>query len=111
VLRDGEATARIHLATGSWVERYAEVPGAVELARFDPRDADELAEQASLRKELIVELRGLGLDDVAQQIDDNLFGASVDPRVPDELRPRMARMLEIGAPLAVFVLPPDAPVL
>jgi hypothetical protein len=41
-------------------------------------------------------------------VDDNLFGAAIDERVPAETQRQMGRMLDIGAPLSVFVVPLDA---
>jgi hypothetical protein len=102
------ATARIHLATGAYVDRWRTVPGAVEIARVDPRTAATRAEQASLRTAVIERLRALGLDDLVAQVDDNLFGAAIDERVPAETQRQMGRMLDIGAPLSVFVVPLDA---
>jgi hypothetical protein len=109
VLAQADATARIHLATGSFVDRYAELPGAVEIAHADPRTRAERAEQAALRASVSDDLRAMGLDELVPKLDDNLFGAAIDLRLPDELRERMGRMLEIGVPIAVYVLPVDAP--
>lgn len=108
VLDPARATARIHLATGVNVERWREVPGAVELVSTDPRSSSERVEQERLRREVIDTLRRLGLDDLVGSVDDNLFGAAIDERVPDATQRQMGRMLEIGAPLAVFVTPVDA---
>lgn len=102
------ATARIHLATGAHVERWRDVPGAVEIAQVDPRTPASRAEQTSLRRAVIERLRALGLDDLVGQVDDNLFGAAIDERVPAETQRQMGRMLDIGTPLSVFVVPVDA---
>ena len=51
----------------------------------------------------------LGLDDLVPELDDNLFGAAIDERVPDATQEQMGRMLEIGGPMAVFVVPVDTP--
>lgn len=108
VLDPARATARVHLATGINVERWREVPGAVELVSTDPRSASERVEQDRLRREVIDTLWRLGLGDLVRSVDDNLFGAAIDVRVPDATQRQMGRMLEIGAPLAVFVAPIDA---
>lgn len=102
------ATARIELATGTHVARWRDVTGAVEIAGFDPRDGAARAEQAGLRREVIATLRRLGLDELVHEVDDNLFGAAIDDRVPEATQQQMGRMLELGTPIAVFVLPPDA---
>jgi len=57
---------------------------------------------------VIATLRQLGLDDLVHEVDDNLFGAAIDERVPVATQRQMGRMLELGGPLAIFVLPPDA---
>jgi hypothetical protein len=109
VLDPNEATARLHLATGVFVERWRQVPGAVEIAFNDPRDAAERAEQKLLHTEVTAALRNLGLEELLPQLDDNLFGAAIDERVPDPVQEQMGRMLEIGGPLAIFVVPVDTP--
>lgn len=107
VLDPSSATARVHLATGIYVERWRAVPDAVEVASIDPRSAAERAEQDELRASVIATLGKLGLSDLIQQVDDNLFGAAIDRRVPELTQQQMGRMLEIGGPLSIFVLPPD----
>jgi hypothetical protein len=109
VLLDAEATARVHLATGAFVERWRQVPGAVQIASFDPRDADARAEQERLRAEVTATLLDLGLDELVPKLDLNLFGAAIDERVPDATQEQMGRMLALGGPLAVFVVPVDTP--
>lgn len=108
VLDATQATARVHLVTGAHIERWRSVPGAVEIASVDPRDPAGRAEQARLRATVIATLRQLGLDDLVHEVDDNLFGAAIDERVPVATQRQMGRMLELGGPLAIFVLPPDA---
>ncbi len=109
VLDPNDATARVHLATGVFVERWRGVPGAVEIASVDPRSGAELAEQARLRDEVTSTLRRLGLEELIGELDENLFGAGIDERVPDATQEQMGRMLEIGGPLAIFVVPVDTP--
>ena len=48
----------------------------------------------------------LGLTELVVQVDDNLFGAAIDRRVPEATQQQMGRMLEIGGPLSIFELPP-----
>ncbi|MEO7429373.1 MAG: hypothetical protein ABIY48_08310, partial [Acidimicrobiales bacterium] len=94
------ATARIELATGTHVTRWRDATGAVEIAGFDPRDGAARAEQARLRREVIGTLRRLGLDELVHEVDDNLFGAAIDERVPEATQQQMGRMLELGTPIA-----------
>lgn len=109
VLEPSDATARVHLATGAYVERWRALPGAVEIAALDPRDRAGRAEQARLRAEVIATLHELGLDELVPGVDDNLFGVAIDDRLPARTQQQMGRMLEIGAPLAIFVAPPGTP--
>ena len=55
--------------------------------------------------EVVAGLEQAGLDDLVAQVDTNLFGLSLDTRVPAELHPALARMLIIGLPAAVFIAP------
>ena len=67
---------------------------------------DQLAEFTRLRREVVAELRADGLDDLVPTIDSNLFGASINERVSRAAQRRMARMLELGEPTAMFIAPP-----
>ncbi|MFP5256835.1 MAG: hypothetical protein ACLGI8_13415 [Acidimicrobiia bacterium] len=109
VLAPEQATARIHLATGSFVERWQAVPGAVELAYVDERTPAERAERDALAADVVARLESLGLEELAVQLEANLFGTAIDERIPEDLRIDLGRLLEIGEPMAVFVAPVDAP--
>lgn len=109
VLQPADATARVHLATGAFVARWQALPEAVEIASLDPRTPAQRIEFDRLRTEVTATLRRLGLDDLVPELDLNLFGAAIDERVPDATQEQMGRMLEIGGPLAVFVVPVDTP--
>jgi len=106
VIEASEATAQVVLATGPFVEELRADPAAVEVAHVDPRDAADRRRAARLLREATAALRALGLDDVVDVLDVNLFGAAVDPRVPDEVRRQLDEVLAIGGPTSVFVLPP-----
>jgi hypothetical protein len=54
----------------------------------------------------VAELGRLGLDDVATELDENLFAASIDPRLPTATRERVARLVDLGLPVAIFFAPP-----
>jgi hypothetical protein len=108
VVDPDEATAVVHMATGLYVDRWRAVPGAVEVAFVDPRSPAELDEFERLREEVVDELGDAGLDDLVPLVDSNLFGASIDERVPSGAEERMARMLELGEPTAMFIAPPGA---
>ena len=114
VIRAGEATAEVHLATGSYIEQWRATPGAVEVAYVEPRDAEELAEYAGLEARLRDGLAASAVDPAGQAellslIGTNLFGLQLDPRVSPELQRVVNRMLELGQPEAVFVSPVVSP--
>jgi hypothetical protein len=100
------ATAELVLATGVNVAAWREREGAEEVAYFEPRSAEELAEYEGLHQEVVDELRAAGLDDLVEMVDTNLFGASLDPRLPTAIEQKMARMLVLGQETAVFLAPP-----
>jgi hypothetical protein len=106
VIDPAEATAEIRLATGRFVDEVRAIPGAVEVIVHDPRDADEFAEYERLAAEVAAELRADGRDDLVELIESNLFGLQIDPAVSPALQRKVDRMLELGTPTAVFVLPP-----
>ena len=108
VVSEAEATARVELATGAWVDRWRALPGATQVAFVDPRTPAQQARFAQLRAEVIRLLRDRGFDDLAIKLDDNLFGAAIDQRIYDDndLQPRFGEMLELGVPIAVFIAPP-----
>jgi hypothetical protein len=102
------ADAQIHLATGGYVARWRQVPGAIEVATYEPRSAEQIARADTLRGALAARLRLEGLDDVITLLDTNLFGASLDPRLSSADLADITELLELGQPAAVFIAPPDA---
>ena len=106
VLQESDATARVELATGVWVERWRALPAAKELAAFDPRTPAEQARFAQLRGEAVDLLRGQHLDDLANLVDLNLFAVSIDQRISPAVKSRVEGMLSLGVPIAVFLAPP-----
>jgi hypothetical protein len=102
------ADAQIHLATGGYIDRWRQVPSSVEVATYEPRTAAQIARAEAMHSRLIARLGVEGLDDVAELIDTNLFGASLDPRISAEDLADITELLDIGQPMAVFVAPPDA---
>lgn len=100
------ATARIVLATGGWIDHWAAQPGAVRVAYDDTRTPAERAEYTRVRAEVIATLHELGRGDLVGDVDLNLFNIALNERLPHELGLPIARLFDIGTPLAVFVLPP-----
>lgn len=102
------ATARIIVASGGWIDHVGATVGAVRLAMDDPRSPAERAEFERARAEARSMLRVSGRDDLARRIDTDLFGVALNERPGRAISSRLARMLDIGVPVAVFVLPPGA---
>ena len=102
----GDVDAEIHLAVGAFVERWRAVPDARELAHGDPRTREEVREYDALRARVIAALDDASMDSEIDLVDGNLFGLSLDERLSDDTRAAIERMLELGSPGAVFLVPP-----
>ena len=100
-----DATAEVHFATGPYIETWRALPDAVEVAYVEPRSPAEIRRFEDLRDEAVARLEADGLDDVVPLVDGNLFGASIQRRVPSSTRELLAEMLDLGLPTAVFVAP------
>jgi len=105
VIEPSEADEEVHLAVGRFVELWRDVPEARELASHDPRSPAEIEEYETLRAQVIDDLEAADLGDIVDLVDDNLFGLSIDERLPDATRERIERMLELGSPAALFLVP------
>jgi hypothetical protein len=105
IITEGAATAEVVLATGINVAVWEAKPDVVEVAVVEPRDAAELAEFERLRAAAIDALDAVGMPDVVELLDTNLFLASTDPRLPAGVEAKLTRMLELGEESAVFVAP------
>ena len=97
--------AQIHLAIGAYIEPWRQMPFAVEVATYEPRDAGELARYYQTRRRLIDRLTAEGLVDLVEQVDFNLFGGSLDPRVSDADIADFTTLLDLGQPMSVFIAP------
>ncbi len=106
--RASESDAQIHLATGAYIDRWRQVPGAVEVASYDPRTAAEQEEFAAVRQSFIDRLTAEGLDELVPLVDVNLFGISVDTRLSAADHADLARLIELGQPMSVFIAPAAA---
>jgi hypothetical protein len=102
------ADAQVHLATGAYIERWRQVPFAVEVATYEPRDAAELALYHQTRRRLIERLAEEGLTDVIEQVDFNLFGGSLDADLSAADIADFTTLLDLGQPMSVFIAPADA---
>ena len=102
------ATAEVRLATGSYIDQVGGLPGAVPVIEYDPRSPAQLAEFDQLRAAITEALISDGLEDLVGMLDTNLFGLQVDPRVPPDVQQMVDRLLHLGGPIAVFILPPGS---
>jgi hypothetical protein len=103
-----DAVAQIHLATGGYIDAWRQVPDAVEVASFDARSPEAKAEYAAVRARLIERLEAEGLPKLAELVDTNLFGMSVDPRLTDADQADLTRLIDLGQPMVVFIAPPPS---
>ncbi|MBA2327520.1 MAG: hypothetical protein H0V95_12875 [Actinobacteria bacterium] len=107
VMEPGVATAEVHLSIGHDIRTQRAKAGVQQVAYFEPRRPGQRAQYERLRARVIDDLEGAGLSDLVPRVDDNLFVATIDTRVPKPTRGRMVRMFDLGLPTAVFVGPPD----
>lgn len=103
-----EADAQIHLATGGYVDVWRAEPDAVEVATYDPRTPEQVAEYAQVRDRFAARLEDEGLTDLVASIDTNLFGLSTDTRLSAADLADLDTLIELGQPMVVFVAPPPA---
>ena len=103
-----DADAQIHLATGSYIDRWRALPGAVEVATFDSRTPAERDQFAATRTRLIDRLTTEGATDLVPLVDTNLFGMSVDPRLSAADQRDLTTLIDLGQPMAVFLAPPPS---
>ena len=102
------ADAQVHLATGGYVDRWRAGARSRRGRHLRAAQRGEIAHAAEVRARLIARLRVEGLDDVAELVDTNLFGASLDPRISADDLADLTELLDLGQPMAVFIAPPDA---
>lgn len=102
-----EATARIVLASGGWIDRWAQEPGAVQVAYDDPRSSAERVEFERARAAAADELERIGRGELVARLDTDLFDLALNEGVSDDVNLLLGRMIDLGVPVAVFVLPPE----
>jgi hypothetical protein len=104
VLDSVDATAEVHLAVGSSVEQWRADPAAVEVATADLTAAEQ-ARYDALKAEIVQEMEGAGLGDLATEIDDGMMAVAIDDRLSTGLQEMLEDLAAIGQPAAVFVTP------
>ena len=72
------------------------------------RSPEEQARFDTLRREVIGRQNELGRDDLLVTLDENLFGASLDPDLPQDVIDDMSEMLLLAEPVSVFITPPGS---
>lgn len=105
VLAIEDATAVVHFSTGSDIVRWRAKQAAVEVAYFDPRDAEERRRSEGLQGAIATSLRRAGLDELAAGTED-IAVIENDPRIDPVLRLELSELRALGVPAAVFVAPP-----
>ncbi len=106
VVQEADATDRVQIATGRYVDVWRSIAGAREVAFYDPRSTEARSRFEQLRAEVIGLLEEQGLGDVVPAVDSNLFAVSIHPKAGRDIRGRVEEMLRLGVPMAVFITPP-----
>jgi hypothetical protein len=101
---DADATVNYVIGEAN-IARWRADPAAVEAAYYEPRSPADLEEYGRLHDEVAAGLQAEGLDDLLNALDNKVFLVGIDPRVPAELTGKVARMMDLGLPAAVFVAP------
>jgi hypothetical protein len=108
VLDEAEATARIEVASGVWIDRWRALPDATEVAFVDPRTPAQQTRYNELRASVIATLRANGLSAAADKVaGDNFLGAVTDAGIAGDplMRLQIRELGNTAQPLAVFISP------
>jgi hypothetical protein len=108
VFPEGTYDAEVHLVSGAYIDEWRERPGYVEVVDFDVRSDAERQRFEQLRTDVIARFGELGRADLVPEIDINLFGASLDADLPDDVVADLAEMLLLAEPIAIFLAPPGS---
>jgi hypothetical protein len=108
VIDDRTPSLEVHLATGPDIANWQRDSRYKQVASFDPRSPEERARFDDLHAQVMAELGQAGLTSLEPQVDSNLFMLGLAPNVPAATRHKIAEMLDIGMPMAVFIGPPPS---
>jgi len=108
VTNEDDADARVQVATGKWIDAWRQIPGAREVASYEPRTSEQKARFDQLHADVTQMLAAQGHADLVPVLDENLFAVSIAPGVGRDIRSRVEEMLTLGEPMSVFVAPPQA---
>lgn len=104
---EAEATAQIEYVVGQqYVDCWRDQPDAVEAVYYEPRDEAELEEFDRLHDEAVAELEAAGHPELVDLLDRNLFQTGIHPDTPPTVAAKVTRLMDLGLPVAVFVVPP-----
>ena len=103
------AKAELHIVTGVLIAEWRQRPGYTEVIEYDRRTDDERVRFRTLRDRVIARLTEVDRPDVAEIVDTNLFGASLQPGLPQDVVDDMSEMLLLSVPIAGFIAPPGSP--
>jgi hypothetical protein len=106
---EDNATARLALVGGVYIDRLRSQPDAVELAYDDPRTAEERAEYEQVRAELIARLEAAGRHDLVPAVDENFIVLAFTDGLDVATVQLVERLSELGVAMAVFLVPVGAP--
>jgi hypothetical protein len=104
---DGEYDAEVHVVSGAWIDEWRTRldQGYVEVLEYDGRTDAERNRFAVLEDRVDTRLEEIGRADLIPIVDTNIFGASLDPDLPDDIVEDLAEMILLGEPVAVFIAP------
>ena len=105
VFAQGTYDAEVHIVSGAYIDEWRARPGYVEVASADPRTPTEAADFDRLRARVLERFDELGRSDLAEILDVNLFGVSLDPELPGDVVDDLGDMLVLTSPVAVFIAP------
>jgi hypothetical protein len=100
-----DADAIVQVVVGPSVDVVADLPGAREVAAFDPRTEDERRTFAAAAARVDAALRAAGADDLTPVADRHLLGTGLDPRFPDSAADDLLTLVDLGLPAHAFVVP------
>lgn len=100
-----DADAVVHVVVGPSVDVVRRLPGAIEVAVHDPRDAEERRRFDDVAEILDAGLRAAGAAELTPVADRHLLGVALDPRLPRHLGDEVQTLVELGLPAHAFVLP------
>lgn len=111
VVEVDDATAVVEVLVGdAAIAAGRERPDDVstEVAHVDPRSDADRAEVAEVSAEIDERLREQGFDDRVATWRATVFTEALDPSLPADVRERLLHLLDLGAPVSVFVVDPSA---